>query len=310
MEKIITITLNPAIDKSTSIATLAPEKKLRCSTPKFEPGGGGVNVSRAIRKLGGTSTAVYLAGGHTGTFFSTLLQRESIDAAAIPISGYTRENLIVFEESTGQQYRFGMPGPTIADHEWKACLQLLERENSYEYVVISGSNATGVPLDFYTQAAEIVKKKGARMIVDTSGDTLKAVIECGIFLAKPNLGELSSLVGGHELDTESAIDAARSVINKGGCEVLVVSMGAFGALLVTADEVFRSSSPAVKRKSTVGAGDSMVAGIITGLVNGWDWKRVLQYGVASGTAATLNPGTALCSKADADKIFEQLQQHH
>ena len=148
------------------------------------------------------------------------------------------------------------------------------------------------------------------MIADTSGDTLKTVLDCGIFLAKPNLGELSSLVGGHELDTTSAVEAARSIINKGGCEVLVISMGAFGALLVTANEVFRSPSPAVIRKSTVGAGDSMVAGVIMGLSKGLDWKSVLQYGVASGTAATLNPGTALCSQADTDRIFNELQHHH
>lgn len=306
MEKVLTITLNPAIDKSTVIDRMVPEKKLRCSLPKFEPGGGGVNVSRAIKKLGGSSTALFLAGGHTGSFFLSLLQREAIDAAAIPISGYTRENLIVFEESTGQQYRFGMPGPSVADNEWRAVLDFLHKESGYEYVVLSGSNPNGVPQEFYIEVAEIVKRKKARFVADTSGETLKNVLECGIFLAKPNLGELSSLVGVSELDSHTAIDAAKSVISNGKCEVLVVSMGAFGALMITANEVFHSPSPAVKRKSTVGAGDSMVAGLITGFTKGLPLQDVLKYGVAAGTAATLNPGTALCSIEDVERIYAKL----
>ncbi|HNP22442.1 MAG TPA: 1-phosphofructokinase family hexose kinase [Panacibacter sp.] len=306
MEKVLTITLNPAIDKSTVIQTMAPEKKLRCAPPNFEPGGGGVNVSRAIRKLGGTSTALFFAGGHTGSFFLSLLQRESIDAVAIPINAFTRENLIVFEESTGQQYRFGMPGPSVTETDWNAVLHFLSSESGYEYVVISGSNPNGVPPDFYKEAAKIVRNKKAKLVADTSGDTLKTILDCGIFLAKPNLGELAGLVGTEELDAHSAIDAAKSVINNGKCEVLVVSMGAFGALLVTANEVFHSPSPAVKRKSTVGAGDSMVAGLITGFTKGLSLKNVLRYGIASGTAATLNSGTALCNIEDVERIYSQL----
>ena len=107
MEKIITITLNPAIDKSTTAPFVAPEKKIRCESPKFEPGGGGINVSRALKKLGGTSTAIFLAGGHTGKFLESLVKQEGIDCVVIPFSGYTRENLIVMDESNDQQYRFG-----------------------------------------------------------------------------------------------------------------------------------------------------------------------------------------------------------
>lgn len=307
MEKILTITLNPAIDKSTSIKAMVPEKKLRCAQPKFEPGGGGINVSRAIKKLGGTSTALFLSGGRTGEFFETLVAQETIDAIAIPFNGYTRENLIVFDESASIQYRFGMPGPVFNSFEWRACLNILEQESGYEYVVLSGSNPPGIPAEFYRSAAQMVKSKKAKLIIDTSGDALVHALGVGVFLAKPNLGELSTLCGVAELDTTTVAQAARSIIAKGNCEVMVVSMGASGAMLFTATEQHHVAAPPVKIKSTVGAGDSMVAGILVAILKGWPWKNVLQYGVASGTAATINPGTALCGIGDVEKIYSLMK---
>ncbi len=303
MEKILTITLNPAIDKSTTIKAMAPEKKLRCAQPTFEPGGGGINVSRAIKKLGVPSTAMFMAGGHTGDFFKTLVLQEGIDAIAIRFNGYTRENLIVYDESSDLQYRFGMPGPTLAEREWRACLQMLEQSIGYDYVVISGSNAQGVPLDFYNLAAQVIKSKNAKLIIDTSGDALAHALSFGVFMAKPNLGELSALCGVPELDATMVIEAAQSIIANGSCQVLVVSMGAAGAMLVTATQTHHVLAPPVKIKSTVGAGDSMLAGMLVAITKGLPWKNVLQYGVASGTAATINPGTALCRKEDVEKIY-------
>jgi 6-phosphofructokinase 2 len=307
MEKIVTITTNAAIDKSTVIDSIAPEKKLRCSQPKFEPGGGGINVSRAIKKLGGNSTALFLCGGHTGNFFQQLIKQEEIDAIAIPFNGYTRENLIVLDSSTNQQYRFGMPGGILQEHEWRAVLDELRKSNGYEYAVISGSNARGVPLTFYDELAQIVKEKNAKLVVDTSEEALEHALQCGVYLVKPNLGELSTLCGVAELDSTNVVEAARSIINKGGCEIMVVSMGAAGAMLITATEYVHVAAPAVKRKSTVGAGDSMVAGILVALSKGWPLKNVLQYGVACGTAATINDGTALCNITDVERIYNFMQ---
>jgi 6-phosphofructokinase 2 len=303
MEKILTVTLNPAIDKSTTIQALLPEKKLRCSPPKFEPGGGGVNVSRALKRLGHSSTALILAGGHTGKFFETLLKKEEIDSAIIPIKSYTRENLIVLDEATGNQYRFGMPGPDVTESEWRECLNVLRSNNDYEFMVISGSNPAGVSLNFYNEAAEIAKQKNVKLIVDTSEEALKHVLSVGVFFVKPNLGELSSLSGVKELDAESVVTAAREIINKGKCEGMVVSMGPAGAMLVTAKEHYHEPAPAVKVKSTVGAGDSMLAGIIAAALKKWDFKNILRYGIACGTAATMNVGTGLCLKENVDKIY-------
>jgi 6-phosphofructokinase 2 len=309
MGRIITITFNPVIDKSTSIPALIPDKKLRCAPPKFEPGGGGVNVARAIRKLGGEALAIYLAGGYTGVFLNELLKREGVPSRPIEISGHTRENLIVLDASTNQQYRFGMPGPQIAEEEWKAGLQAIEDEEEVSFIVASGSLSSGVPTDIFARIAAIARKKGARLIVDTSGEALKKAAQEGVYLLKPNLAELSSLVGKEEIHAELVDDVARQIIDKGQCEIVITSMGPAGALLVTKEEVLTISPPVVKRQSTVGAGDSMVAGIVWSLSKGWEVKEAVTYGVAAGTAATMNPGTELCHLHDVEKLFRLIHSH-
>lgn len=308
MEKIVTLTLNPAIDKSTSVKSIVPDKKLRCNSPVFEPGGGGVNVSRAIKKLGGASTAVYLAGGYSGKHYEHLLDIEGIELCVIEIEGHTRENLIVVDELANLQYRFGMPGPEIMESEWQKCLQVLEASTGIEYIVASGSLSSGVPIDIFAKLACLAKKINARLILDTSGEPLKHAVDDGVFMIKPNLGELSALHGVEELQKEDAIEAAQQIINKGGSEVMVISMGPSGAMLVTKDEVFSSPSPTVKKRSTVGAGDSMVAGMVLALSRGWNWPDVLRYGIATGTATTMNAGTALCKKEDVERLFSLLKK--
>ncbi len=307
MEKIVTLTLNPAIDKSTTVKSIVPDKKLRCADPVFEPGGGGVNVSRAIQKLGGTSTAVYLAGGYSGKHYEHLLRAEGLFSHVVEISGHTRENLIVMDESSNLQYRFGMPGPYIRENEWQRCLQILEEAEGIEYIVASGSLPEGVPVDIFAKLTAITKKKNARLILDTSGEPLRQAVDDGVFMIKPNLGELSALHGVEELHREDAIEAARQIISQGGCEVMVISMGPSGAMLITSDDVYQSPSPTVKRKSTVGAGDTMVAGMVLALTRGWDWGDVLKYGIAAGTATTLNAGTELCKLSDVEKLYKHLK---
>lgn len=308
MKKIITLTLNPALDKSIEIDKLVPEKKLRCSDAVLEPGGGGINVSRAIHKLAGSSTALYLAGGYTGKKFSQLLAQELPDFHEFEIAEDTRENFIVVDVSVNKQYRFGMEGPNVAAAEWQQCLDFLDTQHGVDYIVASGSLAPGIPLDFFGKLAALAKKKSARLVVDTSGKPLQHAVEEGIFLCKPNLGELSSLVGKERLATDEILLAARSIIAKGGCEVMAVSMGPDGALLVTATESFHIKPPAVEVHSTVGAGDSMVGGMLMGLAQDWSWKDVLCYGVAAGTSATMNHGTGLCKKPEVDRIFAELRQ--
>ncbi|MDB5247340.1 MAG: 1-phosphofructokinase family hexose kinase [Segetibacter sp.] len=307
MEKIVTLTLNPAIDKSTTVNVIVPDKKLRCTEPRFEPGGGGVNVSRAIKKLGGNSTAIYLAGGYSGKHYRHLLDLEIIESCVVEIEGHTRENMIVVDESNNLQYRFGMPGPSIKENEWQQCLDILEKSKGVEYIVSSGSLPKGVPDDFFARLAAIAKKMNAKLIADTSGEPLRKAMSEGVFLIKPNLGELSNLHGVEELQEDDVVTAAKEIINNGGCEVMVISMGASGAMMVTKNEVLQSPSPTVKKRSTVGAGDSMVAGMVLALSKGCSKMEVLQYGIAAGTATTMNPGTELCRREDFEKLYQCLK---
>lgn len=306
MFAISTLTLNPCIDKSTAVEKLLHEKKLHCDIPKFEPGGGGINVARAIKKLGGKAMAIYPSGGYSGKFLNELLKREEIPSKHINISVHTRENLIVMDKSDNQQYRFGMPGPTLKEHEWKTCLEVLKERNS-KYIVVSGNIPQGVPDDVVARIAAWCKLKNKKLIVDTSGPALSLALEEGVFMIKPNIGELSRLVN-EELTIATAVDAAKKIIYKGQSEIIVVSLGEEGALLVTADTEIQFVPPAVKKLSSVGAGDSMVAGIVYKISQKWPIQKAVQFGVACGTAATLNAGTELCHLEDAEELFTAIEK--
>jgi 6-phosphofructokinase 2 len=306
MSSIITITFSPCIDKSTSIPALVAEKKLHCSNPKLEPGGGGINVARVIHKLGGNVMAVFPSGGYTGTHFNYLLEKEQIPCSIIHTENETRENIIVYDESTGNQYRFGMPGTALKETEWKECLQVIEESANVDYIVASGSLPPGVPTAVFSLLAKIAQTKKARFIADTSGDALKEAAETGAFLLKPNLGELASLAGKKMISTDEIETVAKQILQQYPVEILVVSAGADGAMLFTKNETHKAVAPQVDRKSTVGAGDSMVAGIIFSLSQQSTLKQALQFGVACGTAATINPGTELCNPSVASMLYDAI----
>jgi 6-phosphofructokinase 2 len=306
--KIITITFSPCIDKTTSVPDFIPEKKLRCSAPKLEPGGGGINVSRALKKLGGTSIAIYPSGGCSGVLFDRLMAKENVSSKIVRAESETRENFIVVEESSGEQYRFGTPGTFLAEHEWQELVKMIEEEEKVEFIVASGSLPPGVPLDIYAKIAGIANTKGAKFVADTSGEALKNALKEGVYLLKPNLNELGSLTGKPVASAAQIIEAAQQVINENKCEVIVVSMGGAGAVVVSKDIAEKIPVPKVEVKSTVGAGDSTVAGIVLYLSKGVDLLEAVQYGLACGTAATLNPGTELCKKEDADSLFKKIKE--
>ncbi len=306
MPAIVTVTFSPCIDKSTTVNRLAPDVKLKCAAPVLEPGGGGINVARAIKKLGGDALAIYPAGGYTGKFFTALLQQEAINIMVVETVHETRENIIVLEASTNRQYRLGMPGTVLTAEEWPEILRKLEAIKEAGFIVASGSLPPGVPDDIFARIAAIAKKNNAKLIADTTGKALQQAVEGGAFLIKPNLGELSLLAGKEYLKKEEVLGAARQLLKDSECQAIVVSMGGDGALLVTKDLATRFVPPAVERKSTVGAGDSMVAGIVFMLAKGTDLATAVKFGVACGTAATLNPGTELCRRADADAIHALL----
>ena len=306
---IVTITMNPAVDKSTSIEKLMPEKKLRCSAMMVEAGGGGVNISKAIRELGGESLAIFPSGGMNGKLLESHLQNKQIAYKAIPIAHETRENIVVREHSTNAQYRFVMPGAELSQEEANACLQALQQlPHKPTMIVASGSLPPGIPDDFFGQLATVANKLGARFIVDTSGKPLLLAAKQGVYLLKPNMSELCSLVGKEFLELDEVDDAAREVIDKGECEVMVVSMGPAGAMWVTKDAQEQVPAPVVKKQSTVGAGDSMVAGIVWMLQEGKPLQEAIRFGVACGTAATMNAGTQLFKKSDVLRLYEWIKK--
>jgi 6-phosphofructokinase 2 len=307
MKQIVSLAMNPAIDKSSSVEHVIAERKLYCKTPCFEAGGGGVNVSRAIKKLGGESLLLYVAGGLTGQRLKELLDQEGLNHRPLPIEGITRENLVILEESTGQQYRFGMPGPELQMQEWQRSLEELSAlRPTPDYLVASGSLPQGIPTDFYARVARIGKNQGAKVIVDATGEILNRALQEGVYLIKPNIREFRELVG-KECKYESQIKAeARQMIKSGWCEVLVISLGSAGVLLVSEEITEHIPNPTVPIVSKVGAGDSMVAGLVLSLARGETLRESVKFGVAAGAAAVMTPGTELCRREDVERLYSKI----
>ena len=307
---IVTITINPAVDKSTTIEKLIPEKKMRCSDLLIEAGGGGINVSKAIKKLGGESLALFPSGGANGKQLEQILLSEAISFKAIPVQNETRESFTATELSTNAQYRFVMPGGKLSSEEIESCMSAVNMLNPQPSIIIaSGSLPPGAPDDFFARLAIISKKQGTKLIIDTSGKPLHLAAQQGVYLLKPNLSELCSLVNKDYLQMNEVDEAAKQVIRNGHCEVLVVSMGPAGAMFVTKDILEKIPAPTVKKLSTVGAGDSMVGGMTWMLEQRKSLLEVVRFGVACGTAATMNAGTQLFKTEDVYRLYEWINQH-
>jgi 6-phosphofructokinase 2 len=307
MPSIATVCLNPAVDRYTDVDRIEPDTKLRCSRLTRQPGGGGVNVSRVLRRLGADSMAMYLYGGLTGRLYQHLLEREELTHCGIETKSWTRENTMVFEKQTDSQYRFILPGPEIAQGEWQGFLQQVEDLEPFpEFLVASGSLPPGIPDDGYAQLARVAGERDARYVLDSSGDALKRAVEEGVFLLKPNANEMADLVGRDIGNREELIAAARELIGDQKVQVLVVSLGSDGALLVTRDRCEIFEAPKVKVDSVVGAGDSMVAGVVAGLARGRAIDDAVRLGVAAGAAAVTTPASELALREDIDDLYAQL----
>jgi len=309
LPSIVTITFSPSVDKSIVAPFMIPERKIRCESSKSEPGGGGINVARAIKNLGGEALAIFPSGGHTGSLLEHLMAKEHINHIAIKTLKETREDIMVVDNATKSQYRFIMPGAALGEVEWKTCLKKLEEIENLQYVVASGSLPEGVPQNIYAQIAKMLKGKKGKFIVDTSGEPLKHAMEENLFLIKPNINELGLIAGKKTITPTEVEEIAREILSKGHCENMVVSMGASGALLISKGFSEWISPPTVESQSTVGAGDSLVAGIVYYLSIGKTLYEAVRYGVAAGTAATLNQGTELCKLSDTNRIFALINKN-
>ncbi len=289
---IVTLTMNPALDVSTSVDRVVSRHKLRCAAPRVDAGGGGINVARTIVALGGMATPVYTVGGLSGERYRLLLHEEGLPGVPISIGGETRESISVNDRRDGEQYRFVFTGPTMTAEECRRCLDAVaELLSPGAYLVASGSLPPGVPEDFYAEVVRLAKAHGARCAVDASGGALAHAISAGVDFAKPSLRELCELVG-RELQTDRQQDAALAeLVADSPVGALALTLGAQGAALATRDGVLRSPAFDVTERSTVGAGDAFVGAYVLRISQGRPPAEALRAGLAAGAGVVSTPGT-------------------
>lgn len=303
MTDILTVTLNPALDVLTTIDRVSDTHKMRCGPTLKHPGGGGVNVARVLHRLGAKCQAVYLAGDVTGERHRQLMHEEGVPCHIVPIAEETRESFTAHETSTGNDFRFVLPGPNVSAAEYEACFDYVAQHLPKQFLVISGGLAPGVPEDFYARLTALAKQHGVRVVLDANGPALAEALKVGVYLFKPSLRELRDLMG-HDLpDQDSQVVAAQQLIQSGQAEVVAISLGSDGAMVVSANQVWRARALQVNVQTTVGAGDSFVGGMVWALSRKDSLLKAFQFGMAAGAAALLAPGTSLCQAADVHQLL-------
>ncbi len=300
------ITLNPALDRTLWIKKIQPDESNRIELEQRYAGGKGIDVSKVLTTLGIGNSALAFVGGFAGEELEGLLVNHGVACDFIRISSETRTNIIVDDMSTGTQTVFSAGGPEIKPYELMQLMHKIEKLEDPDFVVLSGSLPPGVHPEIYRKIIEMVKGKGAKVILDTDGDAMKTGIQGFPDIIKPNIHELNRLVGMELKEKDDIIRAARHV-QKQGIKIVLVSMGARGILMVGEKVQCLASPPEVEVKNTIGAGDSAVAGFVYGLAKGRSLKEALTYSVAAGTATTLRPGTALCQKDDFLKLVPEVK---
>lgn len=303
--RILTLTINPTVDIAADAKAVQPVRKVRTTNETFDPGGGGVNVARVLRELGGETLAVVLAGGVSGRLLEELLTEGGVPHQAIPIAGRTRMSHTVQDLSSGQEYRFVPEGPTLAEAEWQAALDALEQAEA-AWVVASGSLAPGVPEDFYARAAATAARRGQHFVLDTSGPPLRAAIGKGLALIKPSRGEFEALVGRPLPDAEAQDAAAMDLLRQGAAGLIAVTLGHEGAMLAEPGGVLRLPALDVPVRGAVGAGDSFLAAMVLSLSRGEPPREAFAWGMAAGAAAVMATGTAHPRRADVEALRRQI----
>jgi len=302
---ILTLTLNPALDRYVAIPRLEPSRKLHCDHVETSPGGGGINVARAVHRLGGAATAIVACGGSAGVWLRDLLRAEGVVVVPITTTAITREDLTVTELSSGQQYRFVLPGATLERHELERCVaEVLSRLDPRPIVVISGSLPEGVEPGQLAELVTEIRHHCGRAVVDTSGAALVAAADAGAYLLKPSVNELAELTERRLSNVGEIAAAASELLEAGPNEAVLVSLAAAGALLVHRGETpVMVKPPSVPVISALGAGDSLVAGVVLSLERGAQLVEAVRYGVACGTAAVTAAGHTLCSGHDVEALL-------
>lgn len=309
MQPVLTVTLNPALDVATSVGSLVPDDKLRCAPPSYDPGGGGINVSRVIRELGGQSRAFVALAGATGAQLLSILTEAGLDCHACQIEGETRFSFMVIDEATRENYRFVLPGP--AQPPERAARMLAEvldiaKTERPAFAVLSGSLPPGIPSASFARLVSDLGDLGTRVILDSSGPALRAALSSRPYLIKPNLREAREIFAGDPLKKGTGIALAERLLQNQAAEVVIITLGGEGAIVAMDGVRLRIPSPKVETKSGIGAGDSFVGAMVFGLANGWSLADACRYGIAAGASAVTTPGTALCERGATEQFFARL----
>lgn len=311
MQDILTITLNPALDVTTSVASMAPHVKLRCDRPLREPGGGGLNVSRMIAVMGGESTAFLALGGAVGEDYRTLVAHAGIDARIHRSPDETRETVQVVDRQSGFQYRFVMPGPFWDKPAADDLFDVIEQEiraGGYGWVVASGSLPPGLPHDYYARLAHMARHYGARFILDTSGAALVEGLKAPLYLVKPDCAEISQLAGGQSCEDKALEEKARALLLGSTMTAMIYTRNEGGAVLVTQAGCTAWKPPSVPVKSLTGAGDAFLALVVMSLAKGESFDCATRWGVAAAAATAMTDGSAMGRRSDVLRLFEDVVQ--
>jgi 6-phosphofructokinase 2 len=312
MTEILTVTLNPSIDLSTSVEQVLPGKKLRCDPPLTHAGGGGVNVARAIALLGDTARALIAVGGSTGQELRALLAAEGIATLPVNVSGKTRNSLAVIDETSGKQYRFGFPGAEMTQGDADALLVAIAAAAPQNgFVVVSGSLTPGLPDDYHQKIQQIIEPSGAKLIVDTSGPALLNLLRhpiAPLYILRVDRREAAEAAEelGHQ-DADEGFGFATSLVMRGVAEIVMSGRGKHGSVMVTKDRKLSCSTPDVPVRSRIGAGDAFLAGVTLTLARGADLETALRTGVAAASATVMTEGTELCRLEDVERILPECQ---
>ena len=304
---IATITLNPSLDRTITVHGLRVNESNRWTNLRYYAGGKGIDVSRAVHEMGGTTTAYGFIGGDGGRTLEILLDEEGVPFSFTPVEQETRTNFIITDTRTFQQTIINAPGPHISKRELERFLDKLRRIYPHpDLMVVSGSVPPGVPANIYYDIVLGAKGYGVRTILDAEGQWLEEGIKAKPFLIKPNVREAEELLE-TELPTEEAIIKAARNLVKMGIEIAVISRGKEGIIAATKESIFKAVPPPLKVRSAIGAGDCTVAGLALKLAYGEPLIDACRLAVAMGSATVLTPGTELCHRADVERLLPQVK---
>lgn len=303
---IYTLTLNPAIDRELTVAEVQFDAVLSAVKSQVDFGGKGFNVSRLLRSMGMSSTALGFIGGRTGDRLKHGLQALDIGTDFVSIPSETRTNISIVTEKHDHYIKVNEKGPLVDELKQRELLdKIASIAGPGDWWVLAGSLPPAVPDSFYAQIIAILNEHQAISILDTTGESLRLGCEAKPFLVKPNAEETQKLTG-LPVDTVSQIAVAAAELRKMGAQNVVISMGKKGAFLQTAEGSWLVYSPKIKEKNPIGAGDSMVGGLVWALSQGYPLKESLGWGAASGAATASMSGTEVGSRALIEELFQKV----